>query len=383
MSDYIGTKAIDLNSSPAYAPISKVVLIVSETDEYVAGDDSGRTMEIECPWGTQAMANNLLLSLSGYTYQPIEVQTAYEADPLWELGDSISANGISSVLAHSDISFGKGYSADISAPNSEELNHEYPYSNPTENAINRRIARTAATLKVEMDNIEGKVSGLAPEYVSGTTYHLNDIVYYNKKYWKCNVTNSSSTWVASEWVEQENGAMSSIIKQTLGSIELTATAGTNSSTIRITANGIVMDTAVVTFSNIIANSVVANSQISAPRIYGGMFYDSLGASSLHVYGGVTDSGMVFENEELDLEVFKVEAASYGHSSFTDLYLQGVRVAGCDGSSAYLKNIESIETESSNGIRLYMQSGRYWEISGNGMYYKDTNGTILNYVKLAM
>ena len=39
---------------------TKVVISVSDDVEYSAGDDTGRTMTLVCPWGTQAMAEKLL-----------------------------------------------------------------------------------------------------------------------------------------------------------------------------------------------------------------------------------------------------------------------------------------------------------------------------------
>ena len=36
------------------------------TSSYAAGDDGGRVLELTCPWATQAMAENILASVSGF-----------------------------------------------------------------------------------------------------------------------------------------------------------------------------------------------------------------------------------------------------------------------------------------------------------------------------
>lgn len=162
MSDkvYIGRSAIDLNSSPALYPISRVRLVASEDAEYVSGDNSGRTIEIECPWGTQAMADDLLASLGGYSYQPLDVQTAFEANPLWELGDGVTVGGLYSQIVGMPSSFGLKFTADVNAPESEEINHEYPFVSKENRAIERKLAQTRASLRIDVDAIEARVEGL-------------------------------------------------------------------------------------------------------------------------------------------------------------------------------------------------------------------------------
>lgn len=270
MSDkvYIGRSAIDLNSSPALDPISRVRLVVSEDAEYVSGDNSGRTIEIECPWGTKAMADNLIASLGGYSYQPLDVQTAFNADPLWELGDGVTVNGLYSQIVGMPTSFGLKYNADIEAPESEEINHEYPYQDKGTRDIERKIAQSSASLRIGIDEIESIVKGIAQPYVEGTLYTPNAIVYKDGKYYSCNVAagqTSSATWVDDEWTEQSSGALSSIIKQTMDSLTFSVSSGTNQSTITIKANGVDVASPVVRFNRIEADEVSADG-ISAGTI---------------------------------------------------------------------------------------------------------------------
>lgn len=155
----VGTDALDLSTTPAYDAIGVVHLVVSEDAEYVAPQSggTGRAIEISCPWGTQAMANNILTAIVGYVYQPLTVTTATEANPLWELGDAVTVNGYTSVIASIPTSFGLKYTADIEAPESEEINHEYPYQDKGTRTIERKIAQSSASLRVDIDAIIARV----------------------------------------------------------------------------------------------------------------------------------------------------------------------------------------------------------------------------------
>lgn len=99
---------------------------VDGVSEYVAGNDNGLTLEGECPWGTQTIANSVLTKVNGWVYRPF---TADEAllEPSVEIGDTVQINGWKSIVAKLDRSFDKMFDASVSAPDDEELNHEFPY----------------------------------------------------------------------------------------------------------------------------------------------------------------------------------------------------------------------------------------------------------------
>lgn len=99
---------------------------VEGVTEYTAGNDTGLTIEGECPWGTQAIADSVLSTIAGWVYRPY---TASEAllDPAVEIGDMVKINGWTSMVAKLDRNFDKMCDATLSAPEDEELNHEYPY----------------------------------------------------------------------------------------------------------------------------------------------------------------------------------------------------------------------------------------------------------------
>ena len=136
---YIGNNAAGLAVSPKFAPYSKVILWADEETAFAAGDDSGRTLEAELPWATQQLANNVLASISGHSYQPLTGSDAL-IDPAAELGDGLTIGGIYGSLASMDTIFDCLFTSNVSAPHDEEVDHEYPYVPPERRELNRKVA---------------------------------------------------------------------------------------------------------------------------------------------------------------------------------------------------------------------------------------------------
>lgn len=178
MSDsvFIGTKAGGLETSPQFEPISKIILLVDSENYYEAGNDTGRTLEITCPYGTQAMANNLLSSLGGYAYQPATASDAL-IDPAAELGDAVTVGGVYTVLAQMDTTFDSLMTADIGAPGQEEIESEYPYVSQQQSDINRQLADTRSEIAKNSEQIQLTVEGLnsANQAISQLTLSLDSI----------------------------------------------------------------------------------------------------------------------------------------------------------------------------------------------------------------
>ena len=165
MSDsvFVGTKAGGLETSPQFEPISKIILLVDSENYYEAGNDTGRTLEITCPYGTQAMADNLLSSLGGYAYQPATATDAL-IDPAAELGDAVTVGGVYTILAQMDTTFDSLMTADIGAPGQEEIESEYPYVSQQQSDINRQIAQTRSEISKTSEEIGLRVDGLENQY---------------------------------------------------------------------------------------------------------------------------------------------------------------------------------------------------------------------------
>ena len=185
MSDkvYLGQNASDLDYDEKAPKISRVNLAVDIDHIYTSGDDTGRTLEVSCPWGSQAMADSILAKVIGIEYQPYEASDAL-LDPATEIGDGITLGGVYSVLAQSYVSLDKQCAANISAPYTDEIDDEYPYKTPEQRKTERQLAQTrslitknAEEIKLEVQGLDGKytklsqtVDGFTFEDESGTVY---------------------------------------------------------------------------------------------------------------------------------------------------------------------------------------------------------------------
>ena len=120
--------------------ISKVTLYDDAENTFTAGDTTGYELSADCLYGTDdiatALCNTTDGTLYGVTYMPFEAVKTY-LNPLFELGDDLSVNGISSVINKADISLTAAYTADISCPYEQEVDHEYPYLSEIKRANNQ------------------------------------------------------------------------------------------------------------------------------------------------------------------------------------------------------------------------------------------------------
>ena len=135
---------------------SKIIINVTDDLYYAAGDDTGRTLTLSCPWGTQAMANNLLAQMRGFSYQPYTAEGAI-LDPASELGDGISVNGVYSGIYQMDTTFNSHCSTNISAPFDEEINYEFPYESKQNREVKRKSKDILSRLSIQQDRITAEV----------------------------------------------------------------------------------------------------------------------------------------------------------------------------------------------------------------------------------
>lgn len=145
MSDktFVGRRMSAFENSPTFAPYSKVILWYDDENAFTAGDDTGRTLEADCPWATQAMADAMLASIRGYAYSPFTATDAL-LDPAAELGDGVTANGVYGPLAAIDTGFDAMCAADAAAPADKEIDHEYPYQSQAQRELARKVTLGAS-----------------------------------------------------------------------------------------------------------------------------------------------------------------------------------------------------------------------------------------------
>ena len=126
MSNNIGNKVADIKADQAWLPITQVKVKVDQSNTFTAGTTTGRTFEVECPIGSQAVADNLLAALNGYVYKAYEATDAL-IKPTIELGQSVSVGDVYSIVGGIHIKGDMILAANLSAPSSGDIDHEYPY----------------------------------------------------------------------------------------------------------------------------------------------------------------------------------------------------------------------------------------------------------------
>ena len=178
---YIGRRVSRFESHGATEPVTGVSLVVDEENEYFAGDRTGRVMEIQCPYGTQAMAEDLLASLGGRSYVGYRAENAV-TDPAAELGDGVTVGGVYAPLVSRRAAFGAGHLTEISAPGEGDLEHEYgteSFAQTVERKLAQTrstIAKTAEQIRLSVENeMDGRFSALdvTLESISGTVQGLD------------------------------------------------------------------------------------------------------------------------------------------------------------------------------------------------------------------
>lgn len=117
-------------------PISGIELVVDAENMYFAGSDDGYVMSIECPYGTQQMANDLLAKAKGFEYQGYTAEQVV-LPPEAELGDGINVAGVYGMIAHRSFKFTPGMTSTVEAPRELEVQHEYTYTSPQQRKVQR------------------------------------------------------------------------------------------------------------------------------------------------------------------------------------------------------------------------------------------------------
>lgn len=136
------------------------VMISNENGEsYTDGDSSGFVLRIDSnPYATQGICDDLYAAFNRLVYLPFTaVKTVY--DPVAELGDQVKiGNLVHSVIANTVLVLDHSFRADLSAPYSEELQHEYPYDSEI-----RRLRKSARALNSTVQDTAGRLADKAGE----------------------------------------------------------------------------------------------------------------------------------------------------------------------------------------------------------------------------
>lgn len=216
---YLNRAVANLEESPEYAPYSKVVIIVGEDENgnqlvYEAGDNSGLTLELTNPWGTEEMAQSILSILSGYQYKPYTATGAI-LNPAAEIGDAISVDEVYSVIADMETTFSPIMSSTISAPEGSNIDHEYPFESSANRELNRKLNNLSTQFIVENGRIAGIIEQIGNVDAKGSIINqlttleqtVNGIHAYTETEIKTIAGSEVENWAAINFTPDEISSM--------------------------------------------------------------------------------------------------------------------------------------------------------------------------------
>lgn len=216
---YLGRSMQRFTSAPQFDGFSKVIIIVSDEIEYTAGNDTGRVLRITNPWGTPQMAQDILNDIRGFQYQPYTAEGSL-IDPSVELGDGVTANNVYGGIYTQKIRFGSLLTATVSAPEDEELNHEYPYKSKPNKEITREAKLLRAEMRIQADRITLEVNERksAVEQLTSTLQQQAGLI--EAKVSKTGGNASSFGWVLTDtdWTIKANSR--DVLKATKAGLEV-------------------------------------------------------------------------------------------------------------------------------------------------------------------
>lgn len=400
MSDkvFLGTRMAQLDTSPSLAPVSKVILAVDSENAYIAGNDTGRTVEVTCPYGTQEMANNILAALSAYTYTPAMAQDAI-LDPAAEIGDGLTMGGVYTVLAQSTLTFDGLMTSDAGAPGQAEQESEYKYQSPVIADINWQLAETRSLISKTSEEIllkvENELEGLSSSFSVQLQQIQSQVTGLNGQ------VSSITQKVDNITLSVSNGSTSSSISLSVGGVTV------SSQTIQM--NGLVTFTGLANGTTTIDGACIKTGTIEASRID----TDSLYVNAANITGSLTigqlpnnvattgdipdrvsellnDEGYQTERGVVKIIDGTVTADYVNALRITARTLQGREVELLDSGGSKVGAMDIVNTNTGDGLTIGTnrggirietgQSGNVYISSGYGPFlmlgYGDTGSTAM-------
>lgn len=400
MSDkvFLGTRMAQLDISPSLAPVSKVILAVDSENAYIAGNDTGRTVEVTCPYGTQEMANNILAALSAYTYTPAMAQDAI-LDPAAEIGDGLTMGGVYTVLAQSTLTFDVLMTSDAGAPGQAEQESEYKYQSPVIADINWQLAETRSLISKTSEEIllkvENELEGLSSSFSVQLQQIQSQVTGLNGQ------VSSITQKVDNITLSVSNGSTSSSISLSVGGVTV------SSQTIQM--NGLVTFTGLASGTTTIDGACIKTGTIDANRIDA----DNLYVNAANITGSLVigqlpddvattgdipdkvsdlknDKGYQTEQGVVTIIDGTVDADYVNALGIRARYLQGETVQLLSSSGSLVGAMDIVNTNSGDGLTIGTnrggirietgQSGNIYISSGHGPFlmlgYGDTGSTAM-------
>lgn len=400
MSDkvFLGARMAQLDTSPSLAPVSKVILAVDSENAYIAGDDTGRTIEVTCPYGTQEMANNILAALSSYTYTPAMAQDAI-LDPAAEIGDGLTMGGVYTVLAQSTLTFDGLMTSDAGAPGQAEQESEYKYQSPVIADINWQLAQTRSLISKTSEEIllqvENEIEGLSSSFSVQLQQIQSQVTGLDGQ------VSSITQKVDNITLSVSNGSTSSSISLSVGGVVVSSQNIQMNGLVTFTglANGTTtIDGACIKTGTIDANRIDAdNLYVNAANITGSLVIGQL-PDNVATTGDIPNKVSELENDEgyqtergvVTIIDGTVDADYVNALGIRARYLQGETVQLLSSRGSLVGTMDIVNTNSGDGLTIGTnrggirietgQSGNIYISSGHGPFlmlgYGDTGSTAM-------
>lgn len=328
-------------------PISGIELMVDDKNMYFAGNDTGYVMTIDCPYGTQEMANDLLAKAKGFEYQGFTAEQVI-LPPETELGDGVTVAGIYGMVARRSFKFTPGMTSNIEAPRELEVQHEYKYSSPQQRKTERQIAETRSTLTKTAEEITLRVNGINDE-VSSLKVSLG------------NVQSEVSGKI-------DGNTAQSLINQSIDTIELSVSSGSGGSTFTLKAGSTTLSTNTL---DLHVKAINIDGTLKANQIQTGSIYvgDLADGSDYATKTYVTNNAGLSATEVDDAIATYID-----NTSITAETLRGRTVELLASNSRRVGTIELIYTTTGDGIGMYTEQGGITIESAGNVYIASTYNT---------
>lgn len=301
----VGKEVESFETSPQFDAYSGVVIVDSEGNEELVGTDTGRTITI--PGITREQAQAILADLtgSGFQYQPYTASNAI-LNPAAELGDGVTINGTYSGIYKMSRNYSPLMTADIEAPQDEEIDHEYPYEPKRDRIFKREIAQAMTRISQTEDAIT-----LEAQRATDAEGVLRSSI------------NQTASEVSAK-VSQTGGNNSSF-GWSLTSSSFDLYSG-GSRVFRATSSGVEISGRITATSGYIGNGSQGFA-ITASSIYNGMSYINSGSSGIYIgTDGIALGGGRFK------------VTSSGSVSATNMVLTGtLNIGGSNITAAALRS----------------------------------------------
>ena len=316
------------------------------------------------------IAQNVYNTIKTYLYSPYKASDAI-LDPAMELGDGLTINGLYTVIAVLDETCDGLYSANIEAPSYEETDYEFVYQTKSDKNLERKLAKSTASMKIGIDSITQMVTGLAKPWISNTSYTVGEIVEHENKFYRCTVSNSDSTFDPDKWTEIDSGVVESILQLAIGKMTLSVNSTAGGSSIELTSGGITIESQRVYFQtdNLHISGKLAASQIETSQLVVGDNIQ-MGTNATISWSKVTNQPTILGTDDVDGQIATyIDEHSIQASTLKGQYVyiygsKGSKVYGTIYAGTNSVGTTALELNGSDGLRL---------TSGGNTYLTGNNG----------